>query len=93
MLTFDFFGVRADNVLAEWAKLEVASTTIYNGLSSATKPAFFQLVHHPVIASNNLAKLVCYFFLAPLRNFIIYQLVDHCGHEQPESFTSHCEWL
>ena len=54
-----FFGeVRADNVLAEWAKLEVASTIIYNSLSSATKPAFFQLVHHPVIASNNLAKLV-----------------------------------
>ena len=51
--------VRADNVLAEWAKLEVASTNIYNSLSSATKPAFFQLVHHPVIASNNLAKLVC----------------------------------
>ena len=51
--------VRADNVLAEWAKLEVASTTIYSSLPSATKPAFFQLVHHPVIASNNLAKLVC----------------------------------
>ena len=57
--------VRADNVLDEWAKLEVASTTIYNSLSSATKPAFFQLVHHPVIASNNLAKLVCLVLFSP----------------------------
>lgn len=51
--------IRADNVLTEWAALEAASTKIYNSLSSAMQPAFFQLVHHPVIASNNVAKMVC----------------------------------
>ncbi|KAF8154169.1 hypothetical protein B0H34DRAFT_720746 [Crassisporium funariophilum] len=48
----------ADNVLAAWETLEAASTSIYNSMSSAMKPAFFQLVHHPVIASNNVAKLL-----------------------------------
>ncbi|CAA7262063.1 unnamed protein product [Cyclocybe aegerita] len=48
----------AENVLADWARLEAASTSIYNSLSSAMKPAFFQLVHHPIIASNNVAKLL-----------------------------------
>jgi hypothetical protein len=47
----------ADNVLAAWSTLEAASTSIYNSLSSAMQPAFFQLVHHPVTASANLANM------------------------------------
>ena len=34
-----------------------ASTKLYDSLSSAMKPAFFQLVHHPVLASYTLANM------------------------------------
>ncbi|CAL1698338.1 unnamed protein product [Somion occarium] len=47
----------ADTVLADWKSLSDASTRIYNSLSSAMKPAFFQLVHHPVQASYTLANM------------------------------------
>ncbi|PPQ95886.1 hypothetical protein CVT25_000388 [Psilocybe cyanescens] len=57
--TYSLINYReADNILADWATLEAASTVIYNSLSIAMKPAFFQLVHHPVIASNNVAKML-----------------------------------
>jgi hypothetical protein len=49
---------RAEAVLASWTKLQQASTTIYNSLSADMKPAFFQLVHHPVMASATLANIV-----------------------------------
>lgn len=48
---------RADNVLAMIQNLSTSSTRIYNSLPSATKPAFFELVHHPVQASLTLAKM------------------------------------
>ncbi|KAI0758924.1 hypothetical protein C8Q74DRAFT_1300824 [Fomes fomentarius] len=47
----------ADNVLAMLQNLSTSSTRIYNSLPSATKPAFFQLVHHPVQASLTLANM------------------------------------
>lgn len=42
----------------EWDQLEKASTAIYSKLPKGTQAAFFQLVHHPVSASANLARLV-----------------------------------
>ncbi|KAF8320417.1 hypothetical protein DL93DRAFT_2164034 [Clavulina sp. PMI_390] len=38
----------AERVLTEWQTLYDASLAIYNALPSLTKPAFFQLVHHPI---------------------------------------------
>jgi len=34
------------------------STEVYNNLPKGTQPAFYQLVHHPIIASANLNKLL-----------------------------------
>ncbi|KAF8176262.1 hypothetical protein BJ912DRAFT_1024351 [Pholiota molesta] len=57
--TFSLVNYReAENVLAAWATLQAASTSIYNSLSSAMQPAFFQLVHHPILASANLANML-----------------------------------
>jgi hypothetical protein len=49
---------RAENVLAAWDHLQQSSTAIYNKLSAAMKPAFFQLVQHPVLASANLGHML-----------------------------------
>jgi hypothetical protein len=57
--TYSLINYReADNVLAAWSTLEAASTSLYNSFSSTMQPAFFQLVHHPVIASANLANML-----------------------------------
>ncbi|KAG6899847.1 hypothetical protein C0993_006270 [Termitomyces sp. T159_Od127] len=57
--TFSVISYReAERVLDAWATLKNASTNVYNNLSADFKPAFFQLVHHPVIASANLANMV-----------------------------------
>ncbi|KAJ3487914.1 hypothetical protein NLI96_g3210 [Meripilus lineatus] len=56
--TYSLINYReADNVLADWKALSDASTALYNKMSSAMKPAFFQLVHHPIIASYTLANM------------------------------------
>lgn len=59
---------RAENVLSAWETLYQTSLKIYNSLPSATKPAFFELVHHPVQASYQVANLYlagkCLFFSA-----------------------------
>lgn len=47
----------AETAVADWRTLEAASTRIYNSLPNNYKPAYFQFVHHPVIASANLAAL------------------------------------
>ncbi|RPD63354.1 hypothetical protein L227DRAFT_386788 [Lentinus tigrinus ALCF2SS1-6] len=47
----------ADNVLAMLQGLNNASTRIYNQLPSDAKPAFFQLVHHPVQATLTLTNM------------------------------------
>ncbi|TFK71208.1 hypothetical protein BDN72DRAFT_870059 [Pluteus cervinus] len=57
--TYSLINYReAENVLAAWDTLEKASTAIYNKLPSGTKPAFFQLVHHPVLASANVGRML-----------------------------------
>lgn len=38
-------------MLAEWQSLNQTATTLYNSMSAEKKPAFFQLVMHPVQAS------------------------------------------
>ena len=48
---------RADNVLSSWKIIYDISLSIYNSLPSAYKPSFYQLVHHPVSASYNLARI------------------------------------
>ena len=48
----------AETFVVEWNSLQAASTKIYNSLSQSYKPAYFQLVHHPIIASANLAAMV-----------------------------------
>jgi hypothetical protein len=56
--TYSVFNYReAETVVSDWNKLEAASTSMYNKLSSAMQPAFFQLVHHPVIASSNMGRM------------------------------------
>jgi len=53
---------RGENVLADWIDLEASSTKIYNSLPSSVKPAYYQLVHYPLIASANIGKLVSLLF-------------------------------
>jgi hypothetical protein len=52
-----FSDDRADNVLAAWDATVARSQAIYDALPSNVKPSFFQLVHHPVLASANVQKL------------------------------------
>ncbi|RDB17758.1 hypothetical protein Hypma_001072 [Hypsizygus marmoreus] len=57
--TYSLINYReAEGVLSSWATLQDASTKIYNSLSNDLKPSFFQLVHHPVLASANLANIL-----------------------------------
>ncbi|KAG5636009.1 hypothetical protein H0H81_009389 [Sphagnurus paluster] len=57
--TYSLINYReAENVLTLWANLKDASTKIYDSLPSDAKLAFFQLVHHPVLASANVANLL-----------------------------------
>ncbi|KAL0952642.1 hypothetical protein HGRIS_006887 [Hohenbuehelia grisea] len=48
----------ADNIQAEWNRLSQASTSLYNSLPSNVKPAFFQLIHHPVVASATVNNML-----------------------------------
>ncbi|KAK0445619.1 glycoside hydrolase family 115 protein [Desarmillaria tabescens] len=41
-----------------WDTLVGAATRIYDQLPEETKPSFFQLVYHPVVASANLGKML-----------------------------------
>ncbi|KIY44327.1 hypothetical protein FISHEDRAFT_51503 [Fistulina hepatica ATCC 64428] len=59
--TYSLINYReADTVLYEWDVLENASTSIYDSLADEMKPAYFQLVHHPVLASSNLGRMLIY---------------------------------
>lgn len=53
----NLFFSRADRILADWTTTYQASLKIYDSLPPATKPAFFQLVHHPVQASYQLQNM------------------------------------
>ncbi|KAG6914160.1 hypothetical protein DXG01_002012, partial [Tephrocybe rancida] len=66
--TYSLINYReAETTLADWATIKAASTKIYNSLSSSYKPAFFQLVHHPILASSNVANLLVTIGLNNLR--------------------------
>ncbi|KAF9262013.1 hypothetical protein L218DRAFT_904506 [Marasmius fiardii PR-910] len=66
--TFSLVNYReAENVIDAWDKLVDASTAMYNKLSSDTQPSFFQLVHHPVLASSNLGKMYIFAGMNNLR--------------------------
>ncbi|EIN14686.1 hypothetical protein PUNSTDRAFT_96714 [Punctularia strigosozonata HHB-11173 SS5] len=47
----------AESVAATWDNLTAQSTAIYNSLPSSVQPAFFQLVHHEVLASATVGKM------------------------------------
>jgi hypothetical protein len=47
----------ADRVLAEWAALDGDIHRISPSIAAEARPAFFQLVEHPVRAAGNLARL------------------------------------
>ena len=53
----EYVRCRAETVLAQWEALNASSTKIYDSLSEAMKPAFFQLVHHPVQAGATLTAM------------------------------------
>ena len=48
---------RADTVLQDLKNLNDLSTSLYNSMPSSKKAAFFQLVHHPVLATYTLANM------------------------------------
>ena len=48
---------RADTVLAYLKAAADASTKLYNSLSAAAQPSFFELVQHPVQASLTLQNI------------------------------------
>lgn len=54
-------------MLEQWDTLVAASTKIYNKLSADYRPAFFELVHHPVQASATLGKMWIYAGMNNLR--------------------------
>ncbi|KXN92531.1 hypothetical protein AN958_05386 [Leucoagaricus sp. SymC.cos] len=57
--TFSLTSYReAEMWMQEWDTLEQASTGIYSKMPSATQPAFFELIQHPVTASANVARLL-----------------------------------
>ncbi|CAE6416313.1 unnamed protein product [Rhizoctonia solani] len=47
----------AENVVAAWSDMLSRSEAIYKSLPSGTKPAYFQLVHHPIQASSIVQQL------------------------------------
>lgn len=47
----------ADRVLAQWKNLVREADEIYNGLSSARQPAFFEMVLHPCMAGHIVTEL------------------------------------
>ncbi|KAL1720290.1 GH115 alpha-glucuronidase [Schizophyllum commune] len=60
----------AQTTLNEWNAIRNASTAIYDGLLSEFQPAYFQLVHHAVLASANLGEML---ILAGLNNLYASQ--------------------
>ncbi|KAG9079371.1 hypothetical protein FS749_008573, partial [Ceratobasidium sp. UAMH 11750] len=47
----------AENIVAAWGDMLARSQAIYDSLPSGTKPAYFQLVHHPIQASSIVQNL------------------------------------
>lgn len=56
--TYSLINYReAETMLAEWDMLRSVSTSIYDGLAPEVQPAYFQLVHHGVLAGANLGEM------------------------------------
>ncbi|KAG9118302.1 hypothetical protein FRC07_007251, partial [Ceratobasidium sp. 392] len=47
----------AENIVAAWSDMVARSQSIYDSLPTDTKPAYFQLVHHPIKASSIVQNL------------------------------------
>ncbi|KZT61136.1 glycoside hydrolase family 115 protein [Calocera cornea HHB12733] len=47
----------ADNILAAYAAMNETSTMIYNSVPQNMQAAYFQLVHHPLLASYTMQKM------------------------------------
>ncbi|CAE6427189.1 unnamed protein product [Rhizoctonia solani] len=47
----------AENIVATWKDMLSRSEAIYKALPTGTKPAYFQLVHHPIQASSIVQEL------------------------------------
>ncbi|KAL1746590.1 GH115 alpha-glucuronidase [Schizophyllum fasciatum] len=60
----------AASTLAEWNTVRNASTVIHDGLAPDIQPAYFQLVHHAVLASANLGEM---YILAGMNNLYASQ--------------------
>lgn len=43
----------ADTILAEWKSLSEDAQAVYDKLADAAKPAFFEMVLHPILAGGN----------------------------------------
>ncbi|KAH8822674.1 hypothetical protein DL96DRAFT_1714124 [Flagelloscypha sp. PMI_526] len=48
----------AETVVEGWSTLEKTSTSIYNKLSHSAQSAYYQTVHHAVLASSNLGRML-----------------------------------
>ncbi|EJD06965.1 uncharacterized protein FOMMEDRAFT_102997 [Fomitiporia mediterranea MF3/22] len=56
--TFSLTDYReAENVITGWSALLNVSTGIYNSLTSEFRPAFFEMVQHPILAGSTLSKM------------------------------------
>ncbi|EIW56479.1 uncharacterized protein TRAVEDRAFT_49304 [Trametes versicolor FP-101664 SS1] len=56
--TYSLINYReADNVMAELESMVAASTQLYNKLPTSAQPAFFQLLHHPILATDTLTRM------------------------------------
>ena len=60
MLLTTWILCRAEGIIDSWDTLLKAATGVYEKLADDLKPAFFQLVLHPVAASANLGKMIIY---------------------------------
>ena len=49
---------RAETVVEGWSTLEGISTSIYNKLSRSAQSTYYQTVHHAVLASSNLGRML-----------------------------------
>ncbi|KAJ3733166.1 hypothetical protein DFJ43DRAFT_995830 [Lentinula guzmanii] len=59
--TYSLINYReADRVVEQWDALANASTAIYIKLASDLQPSFFQMVQHPVLASQTLGKMLVF---------------------------------
>jgi hypothetical protein len=80
---------RAETVVATWKDMLIRSESIYKSLPSETKPAYFQLVHHPIQASSIVQEL---YYTVGMWETLAMEVVDvnltERRQEQPLRVTS-----